>query len=78
MYLHLQCPRPREDIYCGEILLGIKFGPEGGVSPVPGCAENGVIMDCNPKEGQLQVHVVEGARLLDEDTNKPYKTVVKW
>jgi hypothetical protein len=74
----LQCPRPREEVYCGEILLGIKFRPENAPLDVPGCTENGIIMECHPREGQLQVHVVEGARLVDEETNKPYKTVVKW
>ena len=92
----LQCPRPKEDIYCGEILLGIKFGadqsnsngvtltPSSSPSPssssqdIPGCMRNGVVMECGAREGQLQVHVVEGARIVDEDTKKPYKTVVKW
>ena len=40
--------------------------------------DDGVIMDSKQREGQLQVHIVEGAGLVDEDTHKPFKTVVKW
>ena len=28
--------------------------------------------------GQLQVHIVEGAGFVDEDTRKPFNTFVKW
>lgn len=40
--------------------------------------EGGVIMDCQPRDGQLQVHIVEGAGLIDENTHKPFNTIVKW
>ena len=76
-----QCPRPRQDVYCGEILLGVKFAPEpvnsNSNSEVGGYG--GVVLECqDQREGLLQVHVVEGARLVDENTNKPFKTMVKW
>ena len=87
-FISIQCPRPKKDVYCGEILLGIKFSSSDASSGTcvlgssPGtCSEeeNGVILNCcRLREGQLQVHVVEGARLVDEITNKPFKTVVKW
>ncbi len=54
---------------------------EGGGSVIPTCAEDGVGVECgpaHPREGQLQVHVVEGAGLVDQITHKPYKTLVKW
>lgn len=85
-----QCPRPRQDVYCGEILLGIKFAPGPEPSNANHCSSNGVVKgvdrdggvvsECQEarREGLLQVHVVEGARLVDEDTNKPFKSVVKW
>lgn len=28
--------------------------------------------------GQLQVHIVEGAGFVDEETRKPFNTFVKW
>jgi len=78
-----QCPRPKGDIYCGEVLLGIKFEPEkltlsdhrvnGGHSLSS--------TEASPEEqrgGELHVHVIEGAGLINEETHKPYKTVVKW
>lgn len=62
-----QCPRSQEEGYVGEILLGIKWSP---------------VIDDNTgiksEDGQLQVYVVEGAGMVDEDTHKPFNAFIKW
>ena len=79
-----QCPRPKGGVYCGEILLGIKFEPEK-LELSDNWASNGCSLsssEASPEEqvkgGELHVHVIEGAGLISEETHKPYKTVVKW
>ena len=54
----------------GEILLGIKWSP----------VTDGSIDDKldGPRDGQLQVYVVEGAGMVDEDTHKPFNAFIKW
>ena len=59
--------------------MGIKFSSEIVCDEInPDSVSDRLIMDCHPREGQLQVHIVEGAGLVDEDTHKAYNTVVKW
>ncbi len=59
--------------------MGIKFSPDIVSDDInPDSVSDRLIMDCHPKEGHLQVHIVEGAGLVDEDTHKAYNTVVKW
>lgn len=69
----------REDVpYAGELLLGVKYTSEevnDAKSPVVENLE--ITVDGNPPGGQLQVHIVEGAGLIDEDTFKPYNTFAK-
>ena len=59
----------------GDLLLGLKFS-----SPQ---IEGGSGRDCiqesaGPHGGQLHVHVVEGAGLVDMETHKPFNACVKW
>ena len=49
----------------GEILLGVKW------NPVDEDVEGG-------SEGQLQVYIVEGAGMVDEDTHKPFNAFIRW
>ena len=72
-------------MYCGELLLGIKYDPEktdllnGSVDTSHAHSSTEVSpADDQSKGGELHVHIVEGAGLIDEDTHKPFKTVVKW
>lgn len=78
-------------MYCGELLLGIKFDPDKSDLPEGVCvntnghglpSSSSSVMspsdDLSRSGGELQVHVIEGARLIDQDTHKPFKTVVKW
>ena len=59
-----QCPRSQEEGYVGEILLGVKWNP--------------VDEEVGEGEGQLQVYIVEGAGMVDEDTHKPFNAFIKW
>ena len=54
----------------GEILLGIKWSPgsDGGDS----------LSSEGPSDGQLQVYIVEGAGMVDEETHKPFNAFIKW
>ena len=52
----------------GEILLGVKWNPAVAVD------DN----DRGQSEGQLQVYIVEGAGMVDEDTHKPFNAFIKW
>ena len=54
----------------GEILLGIKWSPVSDDST----SEK---LD-GPSNGQLQVYVVEGAGMVDEETHKPFNAFIKW
>ena len=81
-HTHTQCPRRDDEIYAGELLLGIKFTSEDqcGVHDEES-SQNGlddVAIDNEEKTGQLQVHVVEGAGIVDELTHRPFNTCVKW
>ena len=69
-HTYTQCPRSKEEGYVGEILLGIKWSP---------------VTDSNTGErsegsndGQLQVYIVEGAGMVDEETHKPFNAFIKW
>ena len=48
----------------GEILLGIKWNP--------------AVLAEDESEGQLQVYIVEGAGMVDEDTHKPFNAFIRW
>ena len=69
-----QCAR-REDVpYAGELLLGLKFTPDSR-------DDNGDEEETEMSvegEGQLQVHIVEGAGLVDGESHKPFNASVKW
>ncbi|CAI8052856.1 hypothetical protein GBAR_LOCUS28922, partial [Geodia barretti] len=60
----LMCPRSQEEGYVGEILLGVKWNPVD--EDVGGGSE-----------GQLQVYIVEGAGMVDEDTHKPFNAFIR-
>ena len=48
----------------GEILLGVKWNPAADEE------EGG--------EGHMQVYIVEGAGMVDEDTHRPFNAFIKW
>ena len=57
--------------------MGIKWNP-GSVPPgnsPESCRNGGEELGGN---GQLQVYIVEGAGMMDEDTHKPFKAFIKW
>ena len=55
----------------GELLLGIKWSS----TVANGDSEDKLD---SPGEGQLQVYIVEGAGMVDEDTHKPFNAFIKW
>ncbi len=73
----LQCPRKDDEIYAGELLLGIKYTSDR--SPSYNESTNSLLSSEGVEgAGHLQVHVVEGAGIVDEDTHKPFNTLCKW
>lgn len=51
--------------------MGLKYTPnECGVAPD--------LLNHEALIGQLQVHIVEGAGFVDEESRKPFNTFVKW
>lgn len=51
--------------------MGLKYTPdEYNIASDPLSDESSI--------GQLQVHIVEGAGFVDEETRKPFNTFVKW
>ena len=66
--------------------MGLKFTSEDQCSArdeesICSTSDNGsndVSIENEEKTGQLQVHVVEGAGIVDELTHRPFKTFVKW
>ncbi len=70
----LQCPRKDDEIYAGELLLGIKYTSDSDNE-----STNSLLsIESVEGAGHLQVHVVEGAGIVDEDTHKPFNTLCKW
>ena len=57
--------------FVGDLLLGLKFS-SGGTGD--GCSD----VSAPGPVGQLQVHVVEGAGLVDMETHKPFNACIKW
>ena len=64
----LQVPRRDDWLYAGELLMGLKYTPSE--------CDDGLYDDS--VNGQLQVHIVEGAGFVDDETRKPFNTFVKW
>ena len=77
---HYQCPRHEHLSFVGELLLGLKFTEEDSPPEDDEVDKhNGDVPVIREKRGgQLQVHVVEGAGIFDEETRKPFNAVVKW
>ena len=76
-----QCARLDDEVYAGELLLGLKFTPEEDDQDqrlVNGDIQISFAKETDSKGGQLQVHIVEGAGIFDEDTRKPFNTFAKW
>ena len=53
--------------------MGIKWSP-GAESTAGETCKNPEL----PSDGQLQVYIVEGAGMVDEDTHKPFNAFIKW
>ena len=67
----MQVPRRDDWLYAGELLMGLKYtADECSVTPDP--------LNDDAANGQLQVHIVEGAGFVDEETRKPFNSFVKW
>ncbi len=74
-HTHTQCAHREGEQYVGELLLGLKFAPEDseevqgeGQEAEPGYSTS----------GQVQVHIVEGAGLFDDESRKPFNSFVRW
>lgn len=67
----LQVPRRDDWLYAGELLMGLKYTPDE-------CSLASDPLIDEVVSGQLQVHIVEGAGFVDEETRKPFNTLVKW
>ena len=64
-------PRRDDWLYAGELLMGLKYTPDE-------CNVTSDLLNNEALFGQLQVHIVEGAGFVDEETRKPFNTFVKW
>lgn len=51
--------------------MGLKYTPNECSISSDGVYDEGLA-------GQLQVHIVEGAGFVDDETRKPFNTFVKW
>ena len=71
--LYMQCPRSEEEGYVGEILLGIKWSQTTTDGDNRDNKLHGDVSD-----GQLQVYIVEGAGMVNEDSHKPFNAFIKW
>lgn len=69
--LLLQVPRRDDWLYAGELLMGLKYTPDE-------CSMKSDLLNDDALSGQLQVHIVEGAGFVDEESRKPFNTFVKW
>ena len=67
----LQVPRRDDWLYAGELLMGLKYTPDE-------CSHASDPLIDEVVSGQLQVHIVEGVGFVDEETRKPFNTLVKW
>ena len=67
----LQVPRRDDWLYAGELLMGLKYTPDE-------CSIKSDLLNDEAVAGQLQVHIVEGAGFVDEESRKPFNTFVKW
>ena len=59
--------------FVGDLLLGLKFSSSGADAIND---DSSHVSATEP--GQLQVHVVEGAGLVDMETHKPFHACIKW
>ena len=76
-----QCPRKDDEVYAGELLLGMKYS--SGDLPISqtdleSLSSVSLASESGEGAGHLQVHVVEGAGIVDEETHKPFNTICKW
>ncbi len=76
-HTHTQCARREDEQYIGELLLGLKFTPEDTGDDLEEGMEE-LVVNGDSHSGQLQVHVVEGAGLFDDESRKPFNAFVKW
>ena len=67
----LQVPRRDDWLYAGELLMGLKYTPDE-------CNIKPDLLNDEAAAGHLQVHIVEGAGFVDEESRKPFNTFVKW
>lgn len=67
----LQVPRRDDWLYAGELLMGLKYTPDE-------CSIKSDLLNDEAVAGHLQVHIVEGAGFVDEESRKPFNTFVKW
>ena len=67
----VQVPRRDDWLYAGELLMGLKYTPDE-------CSIKSDPLNDETLAGQLQVHIVEGAGFVDEESRKPFNTFVKW
>ena len=67
----MQVPRRDDWLYAGELLMGLKYTPDE-------CNIKSDLLNEEALAGQLQVHIVEGAGFVDEESRKPFNTFVKW
>ena len=51
--------------------MGLKYTPDE-------CSVKSDLLNDEALSGQLQVHIVEGAGFVDEESRKPFNTFVKW
>ena len=51
--------------------MGLKYTPDE-------CSIKSDLINDEAVAGQLQVHIVEGAGFVDEESRKPFNTFVKW
>ena len=61
-------------LFVGDLLLGLKFSSYGTGAIDEDCSH----VIAADQSGQLQVHVVEGAGLVDMETHKPFNACIKW
>ena len=76
-----QCPRKDDEVYAGELLLGMKYSsgdPPISQTDLESLSSVSLASEGGEGVGHLQVHIVEGAGIVDEETHKPFNTICKW
>jgi hypothetical protein len=73
--VNLMCPKPLDAFMTSEILLGLKYNPHGANESLKKRAD--IAIDCGLMAGQLQLHLVEGAGLVKNDSKKALNSFLK-